>query len=45
MPHNKSQKINNQNNKSRMKEEAVTPSTEKTSHRSPSLNNISKQDS
>jgi len=45
LPHNKSQKINNQNNKSRLKEEAVTPSTEKTSHRPPSLNDISKQES
>ncbi|WP_314587281.1 hypothetical protein [Paenibacillus terrigena] len=45
MPHNKSQKINDQHNKSRLKEEAVTSSTEKASHRPPSLNNISKQDS
>ncbi|WP_269845581.1 hypothetical protein [Paenibacillus selenitireducens] len=42
MPINKSEKIHNQQNKSRLKEEAVTPNPEKQSHRPASLNNIPK---
>lgn len=43
MPHNRSQKTENQHNESRMKEEAQTVKNEKAAQLPPNLNGINKQ--